>query len=94
MRRTLSIASTALAASVLVVLPVGSASAHVHGINPLRCTPAADNEAGAIRAVQTPAGREGGPLFDIGVIPIDMGGAVPLLGGGRNAAVCDLGLNP
>ena len=89
MRRTLSIASVTLAASVLVVLPAGSASAHVHGINPLRCTPAPPHAGGFQAVDHTPAGEVGGPLAGIGVIPIDMGGAVPLFGGGFNAIDCD-----
>lgn len=80
MRRTLSILAVTLAGSLLALVPAGSASAHVHGINPLRCTPAADNEAGAIRAMGTPAGDRG--LEDVqapvAVIPIDKGGAVQL----------------
>lgn len=76
MRKTASVLAVLLASSALTLLPVGGASAHVHGINPLRCTPAADNDAGAIRAVETRAGAEGGPLFEVGVIPIAMGGAV------------------
>ena len=79
---------TGLAASALVLVPAGSASAHVHGITPLRCTPAPDN-AGANQTDQTPAGAaNGGPIS--GVIPITMGGNVPLFGGGFDAAVCSM----
>ena len=78
---------TAMTVSALMLLPVSGASAHVHGITPLRCTPAPDN-AGANQTDQTPAAAaNGGPIS--GVIPITMGGNVPLNGGGFNAAVCN-----
>lgn len=80
------IAATALAGSMLLI-PAGAASAHVHGITPLRCTPAPAN-AGANQTNNTPAAAaNGGPIS--GVIPISMGGNVPLFGGGFNAAVCN-----
>jgi hypothetical protein len=78
---------TALTASVVVLLPAGPASAHVHGITPLRCTPAPAN-AGANQTNETPAsGTNGGPIS--GVIPITMGGNVTLNGADFDAAVCD-----
>jgi hypothetical protein len=78
---------SALAAATLVLVPATAASAHVHGITPLRCTPAAANS-GANQTDQTPAAAaNGGPIS--GVIPITMGGNVPLFGGGFDAAVCD-----
>lgn len=74
------------AAAALVILPVSGASAHVHGITPLRCTPAPAN-AGANQTNETPAGAaNGGPIS--GVIPITMGGNVTLFGEGFDAAVC------
>lgn len=77
---------TALTVSALVLIPSTTASAHVHGITPLRCTPAPAN-AGANQTNETPAAAaNGGPIS--GVIPITMGGNVPLFGGGFNAAVC------
>lgn len=77
---------TALTVSALVLIPSTAASAHVHGITPLRCTPAPAN-AGANQTNETPASAvNGGPIS--GVIPITMGGNVPLFGGGFNAAVC------
>ena len=84
---TLRVATGAtLAAAALVILPATSASAHVHGITPLRCTPAPDN-AGANQTDQTPAAAaNGGPIS--GVIPITSGGNVTLFGEGFNAAVC------
>lgn len=75
-----------LAAAALVIVPASSASAHVHGITPLRCTPAPAN-AGANQTDQTPAAAaNGGPIS--GVIPITMGGNVTLFGEGFDAAVC------
>jgi hypothetical protein len=75
-----------LAASALVLIPATGASAHVHGITPLRCTPAPDN-AGANQTDDTPAAAaNGGPIS--GVIPITMGGNVTLFGEVFAAAVC------
>ena len=79
--------ATVCTGAALALVPTGAASAHVHGITPLRCTPAAAN-AGADQTDQTPAAAaNGGPIS--GVIPITMGGNVPLFGGGFDAAVCD-----
>jgi hypothetical protein len=81
------LAGAASAAFVLALVPTGSASAHVHKITPLRCTPAPAN-AGANQTDDTPAAAaNGGPIS--GVIPVTMGGNVPLEGGGFDAAVCD-----
>jgi hypothetical protein len=75
-----------LAVAALVLVPAPGASAHVHGITPLRCTPAPEN-AGANQTNQTPAAAaNGGPIS--GVIPITMGGNVTLFGEGFDAAVC------
>jgi hypothetical protein len=71
----------------LVVLPASSASAHVHGITPLLCTPAPAN-AGANQTDETPAAAANGGPIAPGVIPINMGGNVTLFGEGFNAAVC------
>ena len=80
-----TLAATGLAAAAIVLVP-GTAAAHVHGITPLRCTPAPAN-AGANQTNETPAAAaEGGPIS--GVIPITKGGNVPLGGGGFDAAVC------
>ena len=80
------LACTGAAMTALVFLPAGAASAHVHGITPLRCTPAPAN-AGANQTDDTPASAmNGGPIS--GVIPVTMGGNVPLHGGGFDAAVC------
>ena len=79
-------AGTAIAALALVLIPVAPAAAHVHGVTPLRCTPAPAN-AGANQTNDTPASAtQGGPIA--GVIPVTMGGNVPLNGGGFDAAVC------
>jgi hypothetical protein len=79
--------ATGFAASALLLIPVGTASAHVHGITPLRCTTAPDN-AGANQTNETPASATNeGPIS--GVIPITMGGNVELFGGGFDAAVCE-----
>jgi len=79
------VAGTALTAA-LVLFPAATASAHVHGITPLRCTPAPAN-VGANQTNVTPASAaQGGPIS--GVIPVAMGGNVPLNEGGFAAAVC------
>ena len=83
---TLRLGAVTTLAAALLLLPAEGASAHVHGITPLRCTPAPSN-AGANQTDQTPAASEaGGPIS--GVIPITMGGNVQLFGEGFNAAVC------
>jgi hypothetical protein len=86
MRQFCRIAVAAAFAAGLSVVPATAASAHVHGITPLRCTPAPAN-AGANQTNQTPASAvNGGPIA--GVIPIAAGGNVTLFGEGFNAAVC------
>ena len=86
MPRIRLVIGAALAGSALALVPATPASAHVHGITPLNCTPAPDN-AGANQTNETPAAAaNGGPIA--GVIPISMGGNVPLFGGGFDAAVC------
>lgn len=86
MNRLRVLVGAGLVASTLVLIPATGASAHVHGITPLRCTPAPAN-AGANQTNETPASAgTGGPIS--GVIPITMGGNVPLFGGGFDAAVC------
>ena len=86
MQKIRLVAGTVVAAAALVLIPAASASAHVHGVTPLLCTPAPAN-AGANQTNETPASAtSGGPIA--GVIPITMGGNVELFGGGFNAAVC------
>ena len=77
--------ATGFAASALLLIPGGTASAHVHGITPLLCTPAPDN-AGANQVNQTPALENGGLK---NVIPITKGGNVTFGEEGADAAVCD-----
>ena len=79
-------AAVAFAAGLLAVVPATAASAHVHGITPLLCTPAPAN-AGANQTDETPASAaNGGPIA--GVIPITAGGNVVQFGEGFDAAVC------
>src|SRR5215211_2185025 len=79
---------TGFAASALLLIPAGSASAHVHGITPLRCTDAPVNSGGAAGA--NVAFVEADPEAGLtGVIPITMGGNVVLNEEGFDAAVCD-----
>jgi len=88
MSKIRALAATGLAATALVLIPAMPASAHVHGITPLRCTSAPAN-AGANQTNETPASSaNGGPIS--GVIPIAMGGNVTLFGEGFHAAVCTL----
>ena len=87
MSRTRAAIGTVVAAAALVVAPAAAASAHVHGVTPLRCTPAPEN-AGANQTDQTPAGGvNGGPIS--GAIPVTNGGNIAIGGGGFDAAVCD-----
>jgi hypothetical protein len=74
--------ATGFAATALLLMPVGGASAHVHRVTPLNCTPASD-EAGADVAFEVAADEAG----LVGVIPITKGGEVT--DGGSDAAVCD-----
>jgi hypothetical protein len=70
----------------IVSLPVGPATAHVHGLTPLRCVGVADD--GANRTDMTPASAEnGGPIF--GLIPKDVGKAPLTVGdGGFDTPAC------
>jgi hypothetical protein len=80
------VTATSLTVAALVLVPAAEASAHVHAVTPLRCTPAPDN-AGANQTDVTPAAvANGGPIS--GVIPITNGGHVSMFGGGFDAAVC------
>jgi hypothetical protein len=79
---------TGFAASALLLIPAGSASAHVHRITPLLCIPQVPDNAGADQTDVTPASAaNGGPIS--GVIPITMGGNIKPGEGGAGAAVCD-----
>ncbi|HUF58167.1 MAG TPA: hypothetical protein VMR89_01585 [Actinomycetota bacterium] len=84
-RRMLLVATVATG---LVAVPVGVASAHVHGITPLlACGNTAIN--GANRTDSTPAAAaNGGPIT--GLIPRDVGNAPLTVGdGGFGAAAVD-----
>ena len=82
--------SRALLTLVLVtgtaLVPAGSATAHVHGITPLRCVGVADD--GANRTDATPAAAaNGGPIR--GLIPRDVGNALLTVGdGGFDTPAC------
>ena len=78
--------ASGFAASALLLIPAGTASAHVHGVTPLRCTPAvvnSDNNAGANQGFEQAADEAG----LVGVIPRTKGGNVDE--GGSDAAVCE-----
>lgn len=73
MRKKLAIAA-AIGGAALAITPATAASAHVHLISPLLCTPAPAN-AGANQTNGTPAAAaNGGPIS--GVIPVSAGGNV------------------
>ena len=79
--------ATGLAGAALVIIPAGTATAHVHGINPLECTPAPSN-AGANRAVEDDKAADVAGLT--GVIPRTKSGkTADELTGGNDAPVCD-----
>jgi len=76
---------TGFAASALLLIPAGSASAHVHLITPLNCVEQENDNAGAdVAFVEAP--DEAGL---IGVIPVTKGGNIESGEGGADAAVCD-----
>jgi hypothetical protein len=79
---------TGFAASALLLIPAGSASAHVHGITPLGCTSAPLN-AGGNEIIQTEASAVNGGPISPGPIPVTMGGNIDPGEGGADAAVCD-----
>jgi hypothetical protein len=73
------------AASALLLIPTGSASAHVHGISPLECTPAPEAIAGAVQGVNQAA--EQAELPELGAIPRVKSEKGAELIGGQNAPV-------
>lgn len=87
MRKLLVVLLVVAGLSIGVAAP---ASAHVHGITPLRCTPAVDHtdNTGANATNNTPASSDnGGPIM--GLIPRDVGNSPLDIGdGGFDAAVC------
>jgi hypothetical protein len=76
-------------ATALTVVPAAAASAHVHGITPLRCVGVAADGANATDV--TPAAvANGGPIT--GLIPRDVGAAPLTVGdGGFDTPACPVG---
>jgi hypothetical protein len=89
MRKLLVLLVVMAGLSIGVAAP---ASAHVHGITPLNCTPAVQNtdNTGANATDDTPASAtNGGPIS--GLIPSTVGNSPLTVGdGGFDAAVCQL----
>jgi hypothetical protein len=83
--------ATGFAASALILIPAGSASAHVHLITPLLCITVESENSGADKVNETPALLNGGLG---GVIPIIKGGNVTSGEEGADAAVCDPDVSP
>jgi hypothetical protein len=82
-RLLITVALTAL----LLLLSMGTASAHVHGITPLRCVAPADAGANAADdRVAEPAAH----LF-AGLVPANAGGAVAIGDGGFDTPACPAG---
>ena len=73
----------------MVVIPGAGASAHVHGITPLRCVGVADD--GANQTDNTPASADnGGPIS--GLIPSTVGSSPLVPGdGGFDTPACPAG---
>jgi hypothetical protein len=88
-RRSRGLFAALVVASGIALLPAGPATAHVHGITPLRCVGVADD--GANRTDQTPASAtNGGPIS--GLIPSDVGKAPLTFGqGGFDTPACPAG---
>lgn len=78
-----------LAVSGIAAIPAAPATAHVHGITPLRCVGTAND--GANRTDTTPAAAaNGGPIS--GLIPRDVGRAPLTIGdGGFDTPACPAG---
>ena len=88
-RRRSRAAIVSLAIAGFVLVPAGSASAHVHGITPLRCVGVEDD--GANQTDNTPASADnGGPIS--GLIPSTVGNAPLVPGdGGFDTPACPAG---
>lgn len=72
----------------LGLIPAGSASAHVHGITPLRCVGVEDD--GANQTDNTPASAaNGGPIS--GLIPNSVGAPLVPGDGGFDTPACPAG---
>ena len=70
----------------LTMIPVGPASAHVHGITPLRCVGVEDDGANATDGTPADALNDG-PI--VGLIPRDVGSAPLTIGdGGFDTPAC------
>jgi hypothetical protein len=76
---------TGFAASALLLIPAGSASAHVHGITPLSCLEQDSPNSGAIVGFANAVDQAG---LDQ-VIPITKGGNVTAGEEGADSAPCD-----
>ena len=93
MRTVKLVAISAVLGATWAFVPATGASAHVHLVTPLLCTPSPIEHTGANQTDNTPAADDnGGPIS--GVIPVvRSGGAIGLNEGGFGAAVCDQGLS-
>lgn len=70
-----------------MIVPVGGAAAHVHGVTPLNCgVPANGNAGAAVPFGNVPADVLNGPSL---LIPVNAGGAVAAGGGGKHSVLCD-----
>ena len=89
MRTVKLVAASALIGAIWTFLPATGASAHVHLITPLLCTPSDPSVTGANRTDTTPAAAANdGPIS--GVIPVvRSGGAIDRREGGFDNAACD-----
>ena len=85
-RRSRAVLVALAIASGIALLPASPATAHVHGITPLRCVGVADD--GANRTDTTPASAaNGGPIS--GLMPRDVGNAPLTVGdGGFDTPAC------
>jgi uncharacterized membrane protein len=85
-KRSRAVMAALALASGLALLPASPATAHVHGITPLRCVGTADD--GANQTDATPASAaNGGPIS--GLIPRDVGNAPLTVGdGGFDTPAC------
>ena len=85
-RRPRAVITAFVVAGGATLLSAGPATAHVHGITPLRCVGTADD--GANQTDMTPASAaNGGPIT--GLIPRDVGNAPLTVGdGGFDTPAC------
>ena len=89
MRTVKLVAASALIGATWAFVPATGASAHVHLITPLLCTPSPIEHTGANQTNNTPAAAaNGGPIS--GVIPVVRSdGVVQPMAEGFDAAACD-----